>query len=66
MDLETRIKEIRARIDRLRKIIEQGELENYSEPETVVKEPVVETKVDEEKLKRDSELNALKAKLMKK
>jgi hypothetical protein len=64
MDLQSRIQEIQARINRLRKIIEQGEVENY--PETTVKETIIETKVDKEKLKSSSEVNDLKSKLMKK
>lgn len=66
MDLQEKIQEIQARINRLRKIIEQGELENYSEPETVVEEPVVKTKVLEEQPKPKSDLDDIKAKLMKK
>ena len=59
MDLEARIKEIQARIDRLRKIIEEGEVENHPEPETAIKEPI-------EQPKPKSDINDLKAKLMKK
>ena len=66
MDLQARIQEIQARINRLRKIIEQGEVENYAEPETAVEETIIETKVDKEKLKNSSEVNDLKSKLMKK
>jgi hypothetical protein len=66
MDLQARIQEIQARINRLRKIIEQGEVENYPEPEATVKETIIETKVDKEKLKSSSEVNDLKSKLMKK
>ena len=66
MDLKSRIDEIQARINRLRKIIEEGELENYREPEPVIEEPVKETKVNEEQLKRASELDALRSKLTKK
>ena len=66
MDLQARIEEIQARINRLRKIIEQGELENYREPEPVIEEPVKEPKVNEEQLKRASELDALRSKLTRK
>jgi hypothetical protein len=66
MDLQARIEEIQARINRLRKIIEEGEVENRPEPETTVKETIIETKVDKEKLKSSSEVNDLKSKLMKK
>jgi hypothetical protein len=59
MDFQTRIQEIQARIDTLRKIIEQGEVENRPEPETVVKEPI-------EQPKPKSNVDDLKAKLMKK
>ncbi len=66
MDLQARIQEIQARINRLRKIIEQGEVKNYPEPETTVEETIIETKLDKEKLKSSSEVNDLKSKLMKK
>jgi hypothetical protein len=59
MDLQARIQDIQARIDRLRKIIEEGEVENRPEPETVVKEPI-------EQPKPKSSVDDLKAKLMKK
>jgi hypothetical protein len=59
MDLQARIQDIQARINRLRKIIEEGEVENRPESETVVKEPI-------EQPKPKSDINDLKAKLMKK
>ena len=59
MDLQARIQEIQARIDRLRKIIEQGEVENRPEPGPIVEEPI-------EQPKPKSSADDLKAKLMKK
>jgi hypothetical protein len=64
MDLEARIKEIQARIDALRKIIEESEIDNNRpEPEATIEE----TKVHEEQPKpKPSAADDLKAKLMKK
>jgi len=59
MDLQARIAEIQARIDRLRNIIAEGEVDNSLEPETVVEEPVVQPKPK-------SSADDLKAKLIKK
>jgi hypothetical protein len=55
MDLKSRIDEIQARIDALRKMIDKGDSDNYSEPEIEVKEQPKPSAADD-----------LKAKLMKK
>jgi hypothetical protein len=56
MDLKSRIDEIQARIDALRKIIDKGDSDNYSEPEIEIKEQP----------KPKSTSDDLKAKLMRK
>jgi hypothetical protein len=56
MDLKSRIDEIQARIDALRKIIDKSDSDNYSEPEIEVKEQP----------KSKSASDDLKAKLLKK
>jgi hypothetical protein len=56
MDLKSRIDEIQARIDAMRKMLDKGESDKSSEP-------VVEV---EEQPKPKSSVNDLKAKLMKK
>lgn len=66
MDLQARIVEIQARIDRLRKIVAEGEVDNSLKPENIVEEPIIETKVHEEQPKPKSDINDIKAKLMKK
>jgi len=57
MDLKSRIDEIQARIDAMRKMIDKGDSDNYSEPEIEVKE---------QPKPKSSAADDLKAKLMKK
>jgi hypothetical protein len=55
MDLKSRIDEIQARIDAMRKMLDKGESDKYSEPE-----------VEEQPKPKISSADDLKAKLMKK
>ena len=57
MDLKSRIDEIQARIDAMRKMIDKSDSDNYSEPEIKVKEQLKP---------KPSAADDLKAKLMKK
>jgi hypothetical protein len=69
MDYKSQVAALRARIDALRKIIDKGELDNYVAPKTIIEDLPIQTKhpsLDAEKLKKASELDALRSKLTKK